>query len=57
MSTMTARRYTGHCHCKIVTYEILIPENMTFSDPPEYDFCVDCRRVSGSLLVIPNLRD
>lgn len=52
---MARRRYTGHCHCKAVTYEILLQEQKTFIESPEYDFCVDCRRVSGSLLVFPML--
>jgi hydrogenase maturation factor len=48
-------RYTGSCHCKTVTYEIVLP-NGEFQEQPEYDFCVDCRRVAGSLMVSPPVR-
>jgi hypothetical protein len=48
-------RYTGSCHCKTVTYEIVIPDGQ-FREQPEFDFCVDCRRVAGSLLVSTHFR-
>ena len=44
-------RYTGHCHCKAVTYEINFKNGETFPRAPSVDFCGDCRRVAGSLLV------
>jgi len=47
--------YVGSCHCKAITYEINLPDDH-FRAPPtsEYDFCIDCRRVAGSLLVRPD---
>ena len=45
-------RYTGHCHCKTVTYEINFKNDETFPRPPSLDFCGDCRRVAGSLFVV-----
>jgi len=43
--------YSGHCHCKSVTYQIIIDEKEQFRESPEYDLCTDCNRVTGSLLV------
>jgi len=47
--------YVGLCHCKIITYEINLPDDHFRAAPTsEYDFCIDCRRVAGSLLVRPH---
>jgi len=52
---MAGRRYTGHCHCGAVTYAIDFKEGDSFRESPEYDFCVSCRRVAGSLLVLSRI--
>jgi len=48
---ISMRTYNGHCHCRAIRYQITLDDDGGFQEPPEYDCCVSCRRVSGALLV------